>query len=86
MKHQRPPVFVSPLGLDEKSLKDCWQKLLDASTKARAGLSSREKVAFAAGLRASHAEEALTQGDVARANAHFQALLGFMAQLETMPR
>lgn len=56
--------------------------LIAESERARSAMSNRERIAFAAGLRAAHAEEALTAGEAARAMAHFTALEKLVRLLE----
>lgn len=56
-------------------VKECFNLLGRAYATIRDGLTEREKLAFQAGLRAAHAEEALAQGDIQRAEAHFSHLL-----------
>ena len=68
--------------IDAEKINRCLQVLMQAATQARANLSPREQIAFHAGLRAAHAEEALTQGDNVRAQAHFAGLVELMQKLE----
>jgi hypothetical protein len=43
--------------------------------KIRSAMRSRDQVYYELGLRAAHLEEALAQGDVARAEAHYRRIL-----------
>jgi hypothetical protein len=60
----------------------CFALIADTLTAARSSLSKREAKALQAGLSASHAEEALTQGDIARAKAHFSKLIALVRELK----
>jgi hypothetical protein len=65
-----------------EKLKECFSLIANALTEATAGLSPREQLALQAGLSASHAEEALTAGDIDRAQAHFNKLMTIARQLD----
>lgn len=67
--------------LDKKRFEECLTGLMQAMSEIQSGMTEREQLAFQAGLRASHAEEAFMQGDEQRAQAHFSKLLEFMGQL-----
>lgn len=49
----------------------CFEELAKSWQALGHRLNTREKLALSFGLHASHAEEALTTGDVPRAQAHF---------------
>ena len=52
-------------------LNRCFADLAESWQALGKRLTAREKLALSFGLHASHAEEALTTGDVPRARAHF---------------
>jgi len=53
---------------------EAFSYLAKLAEYAKSRLTPREILAFKAGLRAAHAEEALIQGDKLRAIAHFRGL------------
>lgn len=57
------------------NLEESFYNLAVAAKDLASKLNTRETWAMQAGLHASHAEEALTIGDVPRAMAHFKSLL-----------
>lgn len=67
---------------DNYNLRQAFRRFLRLLEKRRQAFSYRETLAFQAGLRASHAEEAAVDGDVSRAEAHFAALLKILEKLK----
>ncbi|HEX9641822.1 MAG TPA: hypothetical protein VGB13_10980 [Candidatus Krumholzibacteria bacterium] len=62
-------------------LMDCFSALAKSWREFGEKLSPRERLAMQFGLHASHAEEALTTGDVPRAEAHFLKMQEIMKVL-----
>jgi hypothetical protein len=67
---------------EDLKLMQCVRTLTVRVGRLMRSLSPRERLALKVGLSASHAEEALTQGDMMRARAHVQKLLKLARQLE----
>lgn len=65
-------------GVDTGYFRDCLKQFARLLKDAQRNMSPREVVAFKAGLRAAHAEEALMAGDTLRAEAHLTSLLRFL--------
>jgi hypothetical protein len=65
-----------------EKLRECFSLIAKTLTRATAGLNAREQLILQAGLSASHAEEALTAGDIDRAQAHFNKLMRIARQLD----
>lgn len=70
------------MATPDKQVRDCFSLIAKTLLHASKGLTPRERLALEAGLSASHAEEALVVGDIARAQAHFDKLLATARKLE----
>ena len=67
--------------MSESDLLRCFEALAESWKKLGARLTARERLVLQFGLHASHAEEALTTGDVPRARAHFLKMQELMRVL-----
>lgn len=64
------------------SLVKCVAELINRQKKLEQGMTKRERIAYAAGLRAAHMEEAIVSGETPRAVAHAKKLDKLMLELE----
>jgi hypothetical protein len=65
--------IMSPEQVDEA--RAAGQVFIRLLQKVRGSMRRRDRVYYELGLRAAHLEEALAQGDVERAYAHYQRIL-----------
>jgi hypothetical protein len=64
---------LSPHEIEEA--RRAGQVFVALMQKVRGSMMHRDRIYYELGLRAAHLEEALAQGDVERAFAHYQAIL-----------
>lgn len=60
---------------------ECFDHLMGTLQQFYVSLTPRERLAFQAGLRASHIEEALAHGEIDRARSHFTGLVNLINRL-----